>query len=54
MEREERVRAFEAKFADPSVYRDGDAIARLRGEFETLKQELAEGEAAWEQRAEQG
>ncbi len=54
MEREERVAAFEVKFADPNVYRDGEAIARLREEFETLKRELAEAEAAWERRAEAG
>ena len=54
MEHEERIGGFEAKFADPDVYRDGEAVARLREEFETLKRELAEAEAAWERRAEQG
>jgi hypothetical protein len=54
MEREERIAAFETKFADPNVYRDGEGIVRLREEFETLKRELAEAQAAWERRAEAG
>jgi ATP-binding cassette subfamily F protein 3 len=50
---EREVREFEQKFTDPAVYRDGAAIAGLREEFETLRQDLAEAEAAWERRAEE-
>lgn len=53
IQREEALREFEARFADPAVYRDAAAIARLRAEFETLRRELAEAEAAWEERVEQ-
>jgi ATP-binding cassette subfamily F protein 3 len=54
IDHEERLRRFEADFADPAVYRDGAAAARLREEFDSIKRELAEAQAAWERRAEQG
>ncbi len=53
IECESRINTFAAKFADPVVYRDGAAVARLREEFDAIKRELAEAEAAWERRVEQ-
>ena len=51
MDGEAKVAAFEAKFADPDVYRDGARAATLRTEFEDLKRDLAEAEEAWGRRA---
>ena len=54
IEQEDRIAGFEAKFADPNVYREGEAVPRLREQFDALRRELSEAEAAWERRVEQG
>lgn len=50
IEAEDRLAALQKKFMDPDLYRDGQRVGQLRGEFDALKVELAEAEAAWEQK----
>ena len=52
-DRENEVSNMGARFADPEIYHDGAAVARLREKFDALQQELAEARAAWEQRVDQ-
>ncbi|MBU0640696.1 MAG: ABC-F family ATP-binding cassette domain-containing protein [Planctomycetes bacterium] len=51
MEHEERIAAVHARFADPVVYQDGNAVIRLRRELAMLREELAAAEDAWNRRA---
>ena len=50
MQREEQVAALNKRFADPEIYKEPDRLATLKNEFDVLKAELAEIEAAWEAR----
>ena len=51
-EREDRLSQLSARFGAPEIYKDAAKLAGLRAESEVLQQELAEIEAAWEERAE--
>ena len=51
IEREERIVALNARFADQAVYKDPREVTRLRDEFDRLKAELTAAEAAWDRRA---
>ncbi|HRR86953.1 MAG TPA: ABC transporter ATP-binding protein, partial [Phycisphaerae bacterium] len=53
MDREEKLAATEAMFADPAVYRDAERARALRGEVESLRAELAALNAEWERRIEE-
>ncbi|HNQ24686.1 MAG TPA: ABC-F family ATP-binding cassette domain-containing protein [Phycisphaerae bacterium] len=50
-EREAQAAALSARFGEPQVYRDPEALARLRTETEAVQAELRALEAAWEERA---
>ncbi len=50
MDREEKLAATEAMFADPAVYRDAERAKALRGEVESLRAELAALNAEWGRR----
>jgi len=51
---QQRVDELTQRFADPETYRDGDAAQLLREQLNIAKRELAEIEAAWEDRIENG
>ncbi len=51
--KEEEVSRLHEQFADESVYRDPDAIGRLRAELDTASADLAAMSAAWEQRVDE-
>ena len=48
--REERHAVLQERFGDPAVYKDPEAIAQLRSEFDTLQQELSAAEEVWLER----
>ncbi|MBI4579865.1 MAG: ABC-F family ATP-binding cassette domain-containing protein [Planctomycetes bacterium] len=48
IDREQRLAAAEAQFADPAVYRDADRSRTLRAAAQSLRHELAQLNAAWE------
>jgi ATP-binding cassette subfamily F protein 3 len=52
IEREERLNEMNARFADPAVYRNAEAMADLREQVDALKEELREVERAWSERVE--
>ncbi len=52
IEQEDRVASLQARFGDRDLYRDADALARLRDELAEAQQELAVIEKAWSERAE--
>lgn len=49
---EARIGELNERFGVAEVYKDAEAVAKLRDEFDTLKAELAEAEEAWLERAE--
>jgi ATP-binding cassette subfamily F protein 3 len=49
--REERLTALNTRFAEAEVYRNPDRLAELHAEVAEVKQELAELETAWDERA---
>jgi len=51
-ERERRIHEIHEQFAEPATYRDPDAARRLQEQLDAAKSELAEVEAAWEDRIE--
>ena len=51
MEREEQLAELNARFAEPNVYKNPQALATLRDEFDALKRELSEAEQVWNERA---
>lgn len=51
-ERETQLEQLSARFGDSEVYKDAAKLAELRAQSEALQQELAQIEAAWEERAE--
>jgi ATP-binding cassette subfamily F protein 3 len=51
-EHEAKIAALHERFGNADVYKDADAVNALRAEFDQLKAELAEAEAAWLERAE--
>ena len=52
IEHETKLAALHERFSDSSVYRDPDILAELREEVEAVEAELAEIDAAWQERAE--
>jgi ATP-binding cassette subfamily F protein 3 len=52
IERETELATLHERFADPAVCRDPDALAELREEVELLEADLAEVDAAWQERVE--
>ena len=48
---EAELQDFDKLFADPGVYKDAEAVVRLRTRLEEVKRELAEAERAWSRRA---
>ena len=53
VESEAKLEAVNARFADPKLYADAAAVAKLKAEFEAIKAELKEAEAEWYARGEQ-
>jgi hypothetical protein len=52
MARETKLAALHERFGNPGLYKDPDALEELREEIEAVSAELAEVDAAWQQRAE--
>jgi len=52
IEREAKLAELHERFADSAVYKDPDTLADLREEVEAVESDLAEVDAAWQQRAE--
>ena len=50
MEKEIELGALHEKFADPAILKDPDALAELNEEIEAVSAELAEVDAAWQER----
>ncbi|RMF81330.1 MAG: ABC transporter ATP-binding protein, partial [Planctomycetota bacterium] len=50
---ETELRDFDKLFADPDVYKDAQAVVRLRTRLEEVKRELEEAENAWNRRADE-
>jgi len=53
VQRETELASLNERFGDPSLYRDGTALAALQERIQTVKRELAELEVAWQERAEE-
>jgi len=51
IEREQRLADLDMQFADPSVYRDAERSRSLQAEAQSLRSELAQLNAAWEDQA---
>jgi len=54
MDAEARLAQLERDFADPTIYRDGTAVADKRAQFDAIKADLAQAESTWLERAEEG
>jgi len=52
MEREQRLEALSARFADPNVYRNPDLLSELEDQMDELKHEMEIIEEAWTERIE--
>ncbi len=52
MERETKLATMHERFGDAAVYQDTDELAELREQEDKLSRELAEVDAAWQQRVE--
>ncbi|UCE59318.1 MAG: ABC-F family ATP-binding cassette domain-containing protein [Phycisphaerales bacterium] len=52
IEHETKLAALHERFADSSVYRDPEILAELQEELEAVETELAEIDAAWQERVE--
>ncbi|MCH8207279.1 MAG: hypothetical protein IH956_09795 [Chloroflexi bacterium] len=50
IERESELAQLHERFASPAVYSDPDALAELRENMELLEADLAEVDAAWQER----
>jgi ATP-binding cassette subfamily F protein 3 len=51
IDREERLAVLNARFADPAIFRDPEALGQLKAEIDAARVELAEIDAAWHERA---
>jgi ATP-binding cassette subfamily F protein 3 len=52
IERETELAAVTERFGDPAVYKDAQKLADLRSQAQELEKELAEVDAAWQERVE--
>ncbi len=50
MEYEAQLAALNERFGDPAVYKDRDALVELRREVNAVAKELADVDAAWQER----